>query len=61
MNTPAQPIVGFIGLSIMGASMVTNLQKAGYRVVVNDVRREATAGHLEAGAGWADTPRTVRI
>ena len=35
------------------------MQKAGYPVVVNDVRREAAARHIEAGATWADTPRAV--
>src|SRR5437868_8859954 len=49
--------VGFIGLGIMGASIAANLQKAGYRLVVHDVRREAAGRHLAAGAQWADTPR----
>ena len=31
--------VGFIGLGIMGASMATNLQKAGYKLVVHDIRK----------------------
>src|SRR5438552_14019886 len=51
--------VGFIGLGIMGASMAANLQKAGHRLVVHDVRREAAAPHLAAGAAWAATPRLV--
>jgi len=51
--------VGFIGLGIMGAPMAAHLQKAGYRIVVNDVRREAVAAHEAAGAQWADTPRQV--
>ncbi len=51
--------VGFIGLGIMGAAMATNLQKAGFRLVVNDTRRAATAAHEKAGATWADTPRAV--
>src|SRR5438876_7073259 len=33
--------------------------KGGYELVVNDVRREAAAPHLKAGATWADTPRAV--
>jgi len=33
--------LGFIGLGIMGASMAANLQKAGYALVVHDVRRSA--------------------
>lgn len=51
--------VGFIGLGTMGMSMAANLQKAGYELVVNDVRRQAVERHLAAGAQWADTPRAV--
>ncbi len=60
MAAPAQkPVVGFIGLGNMGAAMVPNLQKAGYQVVVNDVKREATEGPVNEGAILADTPRAV--
>src|SRR5262245_31147564 len=51
--------VGFIGLGTMGAHMAANLQKAGYSLAVNDLRKEAAAPHLAAGATWADTPRAV--
>jgi 3-hydroxyisobutyrate dehydrogenase len=51
--------VGFIGLGTMGAHMAANLQQAGYQLVVNDLRKEAAAPHLAAGATWADTPRAV--
>ena len=51
--------VGFIGLGIMGASMASNLMKGGFEAVVHDIRREAAAPHLAAGATWADTPRKV--
>lgn len=51
--------VGFIGLGTMGASMASNLQKAGHSLVVHDVRKEAAAPHLAAGAAWADSPRGV--
>jgi 3-hydroxyisobutyrate dehydrogenase len=59
MNEQAKTTVGFIGLGIMGAAMASNLQKAGYKLVVNDVKREATAPHVKAGAIWADTPKAV--
>ncbi len=49
--------VGFIGLGTMGAKMAASLQKAGYHLIVNDLRRDAAKLHLEAGARWADTPR----
>ncbi len=51
--------VGFIGLGIMGASMASNLQKGGHELVVHDIRRDAAAPHLAAGAAWADTPRKL--
>ena len=49
--------VGFIGLGTMGASMASNLQKAGYKLVVHDVRRQHAGVHLAAGAQWADSPQ----
>src|SRR5262244_1845924 len=52
--------VGFIGLGIMGASMASNMmKKGGFEAVVYDLRREAAAPHLGAGATWADSPRKV--
>lgn len=49
--------IGFIGLGTMGRHMAANLMKAGYVLVVHDVRREAAAPHLQGGASWADSPR----
>ena len=51
--------VGFIGLGTMGTKMAANLQKAGYRLVVHDLRRDAATPHLAVGAVWADTARQV--
>jgi len=51
--------LGFIGLGTMGASLASNLQKAGHALVVHDVRRAAAEPHLTAGATWAATPREV--
>jgi 3-hydroxyisobutyrate dehydrogenase-like beta-hydroxyacid dehydrogenase len=51
--------IGFIGLGTMGAHMAANLQKAGYRLVVNDLRRASAEPFLGRGAEWADTPRGV--
>jgi 3-hydroxyisobutyrate dehydrogenase len=51
--------VGFIGLGTMGASMAANLQKAGFKLVVNDVRRAAAEPHMGRGAVWADTPKAL--
>ena len=49
--------IGFIGVGTMGRHMASNLQKAGHDLVVHDLRREAAAPHLAAGATWADTPK----
>jgi 3-hydroxyisobutyrate dehydrogenase len=51
--------VGFIGLGLMGASMASNLQAAGFKIVVNDLRRQYADAHLRAGATWAATPKEV--
>ena len=53
------PTVGFIGLGSMGSGMSSNLQKAGYRLVVTDVRPEAAATLVEGGATWAATAAEV--
>jgi 3-hydroxyisobutyrate dehydrogenase len=39
--------------------MALNLRAAGYDMVVNDIRREASAPHLNAGATWGNTAREV--
>jgi 3-hydroxyisobutyrate dehydrogenase len=51
--------LGFIGLGIMGANLAANLQKAGHRLTVYDVRRGAADLHVKAGATWANSPRGV--
>jgi 3-hydroxyisobutyrate dehydrogenase-like beta-hydroxyacid dehydrogenase len=43
----------------MGGRMAANLQKAGYRLIVHDLHRQAASHHLNAGAIWADTPRAL--
>jgi 3-hydroxyisobutyrate dehydrogenase-like beta-hydroxyacid dehydrogenase len=55
----ANEVIGFVGLGIMGSRMATNLQKAGYRLVVHDLHRQAASHLLNAGAVWADTPRAL--
>src|SRR6201994_2605402 len=52
-------VVGFIGLATMGGKMATNIQKAGYKIVVHDLHRQAASHHLQAGAAWAGTPRAL--
>jgi len=48
-------LVGFIGLGTMGASIALNAMKGGFALTVHDVRKEAAAPHLNAGAVWADS------
>jgi 3-hydroxyisobutyrate dehydrogenase len=52
-------VVGFIGLGTMGGRMAANLQKAGYKLIVHDLHRQAASHHLSAGAVWADSPRAL--
>ncbi len=51
--------VGFIGLGNMGRAAARNLQRAGFALVVHDIRREAGAPLEEHGAVWADSPADV--
>jgi 3-hydroxyisobutyrate dehydrogenase len=52
-------LVGFIGLGTMGGPMAANLQKAGYKLVVHDLHRQAASHHLAAGAQWAESPAAL--
>lgn len=47
--------VGFIGIGTMGGGMARNVRKAGYALMVHDVRREMGAALEQAGATWADS------
>ena len=51
--------VGFVGLGTMGAAMAGCLIKAGFPLIVNDIRREAAQSLLDAGAKWAKTPAEI--
>ena len=51
--------VGFIGIGRMGSAISGNLQKAGYPMVVLDVREEATKPLVEKGARLAGSPAEV--
>jgi UDP-N-acetylmuramoylalanine-D-glutamate ligase len=46
--------VGFIGLGKMGSGMSVSIQKAGYSMVVYDLREEAAKPLLEGGARLAN-------
>ncbi|MEC9309402.1 MAG: NAD(P)-dependent oxidoreductase [Chloroflexota bacterium] len=51
--------VGFIGLGNMGGGMSSNIQKAGYQLIVYDVREESTRRLLEGGARLGNSPADV--
>jgi 3-hydroxyisobutyrate dehydrogenase-like beta-hydroxyacid dehydrogenase len=51
--------VGFIGLGNMGGPLAGFVLKAGFSLIVHDLRREAAATLLDWGAAWADSPKDV--
>src|SRR2546428_330604 len=52
-------VVGFVGLGTMGGRMAANVQRAGLKLIVHDLHRQAASHHIEAGAVWADSPRAL--
>ena len=51
--------VGFAGLGAMGAGIAQRLLAGGYEVVGWNRTREKAEPLLDAGMGWADTPREL--
>jgi 3-hydroxyisobutyrate dehydrogenase-like beta-hydroxyacid dehydrogenase len=51
--------LGYVGLGVMGSSVVRRLLDAGHAVTVWNRTREKAEPLLEAGAHWADSPRAV--
>ncbi len=51
--------LGFIGTGGMGSGMAANLIKAGYSLVVHDLRREQAKGLEDQGAEFKDSPKAV--
>jgi 3-hydroxyisobutyrate dehydrogenase-like beta-hydroxyacid dehydrogenase len=51
--------VGFAGLGAMGAGIAQRLMDAGYDVVGWNRTKEKAQHLLDAGMGWADTPREL--
>ncbi|MEP1231364.1 MAG: NAD(P)-dependent oxidoreductase [Litorimonas sp.] len=45
----SKPVIGFIGLGLMGGNMVQNLQKRGFEIVVMDLNKEAVKTVLDRG------------
>jgi 2-hydroxy-3-oxopropionate reductase len=59
------PIIGFIGLGLMGKPMALNLRKKGYDLIVHNRSRAAVEALVAAGAATAGSPaevaRTARV
>src|SRR5437763_14729163 len=51
--------IGFIGTGNIGAPIAGQLLKAGYQLLVHDIRRNAAAPLLASGAEWSDTPAAL--
>ena len=56
----SKPVIGFIGLGLMGGNMVENLQKRGFELVVMDLNKDAVKAVLDRGnAREAASPREL--
>jgi 3-hydroxyisobutyrate dehydrogenase-like beta-hydroxyacid dehydrogenase len=51
--------IGFVGLGTMGGPMAANFEAAGHELYVNDLRPEAVAPHVAAGATSKPNAREV--
>lgn len=51
--------IGFIGLGTMGKNAAANVARAGFEMVVYDIRPEAAAPLVAMGASVADSPAAV--
>ena len=54
-----EPIIGFIGLGLMGGNMVECLQKNGFEPIVMDLNKEAVATAVARGAREAASPAVL--
>lgn len=55
-----KPTIGFIGLGLMGANMVENLQKRGYELTVMDLNKDVIATVIARGnATEASSPKEL--
>ena len=55
----SKPLLGFVGIGVMGRPMAHRLLAAGYEVVVYDLNAEAVADLRSAGARAADSAKGV--
>jgi len=51
--------VGFIGLGNLGVHLASSLQRNGFDLTVNDIRKELASDLIAKGAKWADSPKSL--
>jgi 3-hydroxyisobutyrate dehydrogenase-like beta-hydroxyacid dehydrogenase len=51
--------IGFIGVGVMGSGMANNILKAGHKLFIYDLRKEAAQSLLDSGASWANNPQSI--
>jgi 3-hydroxyisobutyrate dehydrogenase len=56
---PGKTRVGFIGTGVMGQSMCRHIINAGYGMTVSTRTKSKAQPLMDAGAAWADTPKSV--
>ncbi|MCA0991080.1 NAD(P)-dependent oxidoreductase [Pseudalkalibacillus hwajinpoensis] len=54
-----KPVLGFIGIGVMGESMVRNLIKAGYRMLISTRTKQKAEALIQEGAEWYDEVKDV--
>ena len=54
-----KPVIGFIGLGLMGGNMVENLQNKGFELIVMDLNKEAVATVVARGATTAKSAKEL--
>jgi 3-hydroxyisobutyrate dehydrogenase-like beta-hydroxyacid dehydrogenase len=55
----SKPVIGFIGLGLMGGNMVENLQNKGYPLIVMDLNKDAVAACTARGASAANSAKEL--
>ena len=55
----SKPVIGFIGLGLMGGNMAENLQNKGYELIVMDLNKDAVAACVSKGAKTASTAKEL--
>ncbi|MFP3426559.1 NAD(P)-dependent oxidoreductase [Pseudoalteromonas sp. SIMBA_162] len=55
----SKPVIGFIGLGLMGGNMAENLQNKGYELIVMDLSKDAVAACVARGAKTVSTAKEL--